>query len=273
MGAIAAAKILVYILGVDIGNTNTVFGLFNDSDDLEILHDWRTVTRRDRTSDELGIYLLGFLEFAGIQPSSISTAVYSSVVPSFSPIVERMIRDYFKTEPLRVDFTRRLPIRLNYPQPHEIGADRLVNASAAARIYGGNIICVDLGTATTFSVVHEGEFVGGSIAPGLKISIETLSNRTAQLPPIEFRRSAGGVVGQSTVQALESGFFYGWLGMLREIIQTIRTERPDLKYRVVATGGLSTLFQTEAAGLLDDVDPLLTLKGLKIIYQFQQKKG
>ncbi|MEQ9365749.1 MAG: type III pantothenate kinase [Leptospirales bacterium] len=267
----------MYILGVDIGNTNTVFGLFNDSRDLDILHDWRTVTRRDRTSDELGIYLLGFLEFAGVKPASIRTVVYSSVVPSFSPIVEHMIRHYFKTEPLRVDHTRNLPIRLRYPQPQEIGADRLVNASAAAHIYGGNVICVDLGTATTFSVIRDGEFVGGSIAPGLKISIETLSNRTAQLPPIEFKRPPGGVIGESTVQALQSGFFYGWLGMLREIIQTIRNERSDLRYQVVATGGLSALFQTEAEGLLDHVDPLLTLKGLKIIYQHQQqlpqKKG
>lgn len=263
----------MYILGVDIGNTNTVFGLFNATDDLEILHNWRTVTRRDRTSDELGIYLLGFLEFAGIKPGLVQTAIYSSVVPSFSPIVERMLRSYFNAEPVRVDHTGDLPLRLRYPQPQEIGADRLVNASAAAQIYGGDLICVDLGTATTFSVLHGDEFVGGSIAPGLKISIETLSNRTARLPPIEFRRPPRGVLGQSTVEALESGFFFGWLGMLREIIGTIRREEPTRDYRVVATGGLSNLFQTEAEGLLDEVDPLLTLKGLKIIYRYQQSQG
>jgi type III pantothenate kinase len=260
----------LHILGVDIGNTNTVFGLFDDSGNCEILHHWRTVTRRDRTSDELGIYLLGFLEFAGVSPASIGGAIYSSVVPSFSPIVERMIRDYFHAEPLRVDYALNLPLRIAYPQPGEIGADRLVNAVAVTSIYGGDIICVDLGTATTFSVVHDGEFIGGSIAPGLKISIETLSNRAAQLPPIEFRRPPGGVIGRSTVQSLESGFFYGWVGMLREIIQAIRTARPETRYRVVATGGLSTVFHTEAPGLLDEVDPLLTLKGLKIIFQHQK---
>mgnify|MGYP001798435689 CR=1 FL=1 len=263
----------MYILGVDIGNTNTVFGVFNANDDLEILHHWRTVTRRDRTSDELGIYLLGFLEFAGIKLDQIQTSIYSSVVPSFSPIVERMLQSYFNAEPVRVDHTGDLPLRLRYLQPHEIGADRLVNATAAMTIYGGDLICVDLGTATTISVIHGDEFMGGSIAPGLKMSIETLSNRTARLPPIEFRRPPGGVIGRSTVEALESGFFYGWLGLLREIITTIRREQPERNYRVVATGGLSNLFQSEAEGLLDEVDPLLTLKGLKIIYRYQQGQG
>ena len=261
----------MYTLGVDIGNSNTVFGLFDQSEDLRILHHWRTVTRRDRTSDELGIYLLGFLEFAGIKPQQIRSAIYSSVVPSFSPIVERMIREYFNTEPARVDHTRPLPLGIDYPQPDEIGPDRLVNAVASVALHGPDIICVDLGTATTFCVVEDGAFVGGSIAPGLKISIETLGNRTARLPAIEFRRPPEGVVGKSTVHALESGFFFGWLGMLREIVQTIRSERPGRKYRVVGTGGLSTLFQAEAPELFDEVDPLLTLKGLKIIWQYQKK--
>lgn len=272
-----------HVLGVDVGNSNTVFGLFEDTaDGCRILHHWRTVTRRDRTSDELGIFLLGFLESMHIDPASIGGAIYSSVVPSFNPIVERMVRDYFDAEALRVDHESPLPIAVHYERPFEIGADRLVNATAAVALYGeagapaagGNgspdLICVDLGTATTFCVIHDRAFVGGSIAPGLKLAMETLSNRAAQLPPIEFRRPPSGVVGDSTIHALQAGFFFGWRGLLREIVEEVRRSEPKRTYRVVATGGLSTTFHAEAPGLFDYVDPLLTLKGLQIIYRFRK---
>ncbi len=261
-----------FILGVDIGNTNSVFGLFEKDADGEILHDWRTVTRRERTSDELGIFLLGFLHSSGIDPAAIKGFIYSSVVPPFNPIVERMARDYFNCDPLNVRWDS-VPLKIEYPHPPEIGADRLVNAAAAREMYGGDLIIIDMGTATTFCVMHEEVYLGGSIAPGLKMSIESLSRKTAQLPPIEFARPAGGVVGDSTIHAMQSGFFYGWVGLLRGISEEIKRSGPDRKYRSVATGGLCTLIQREVPDLFDIVEPDLTLKGLQVIYRHMSSAG
>ena len=255
-----------FILGVDVGNTNTVFGLLENFAEGKILHSWRTVTRRERTSDELGIFLLGFLLSSGIDPANIKSCIYSSVVPSFNPIVERMAKDYFKTRPISVTH-ENVPLDFSYPRPYEIGADRLVNAVASASLYGGNQIIIDMGTATTFCIMHGNEYTGGSIAPGLKLSIETLSQRTAQLPPIEFVRPPSGVVGDSTIHALQSGFFYGFVGMLRGIRDEIIAARSDLKYMTVATGGLSSMIDKESPGLFDVVDGDLTLKGLQMIYR------
>ncbi|MCB1166708.1 MAG: type III pantothenate kinase [Leptospiraceae bacterium] len=254
-----------YGLAVDIGNTNTVFGLYSHGKP-EILRSWRTVTHRDRTSDELGIFLNGFLQSSGIPVSSIEHFIYSSVVPSFNPIVEKMVRDYYETEPLRVHFELPLPLKFLYPRPYEIGPDRIVNAVAASKIYGGDLIIIDLGTATTFCVVHGDEYLGGSIAPGLKLSMEALSRRAAMLPPIEFACPPSGVLGDSTIHSIQSGFFFGWIGMLREIIDQFRQREPDRDYRVIATGGLATMIQSKRA-LFDEVDGLLTLRGLQIIHE------
>ncbi|MCB1327258.1 MAG: type III pantothenate kinase [Spirochaetales bacterium] len=259
------------ILCVDIGNSNTVFGIFDSAREGEpVLKHWRTVTRRDRTSDELGIFLLGFLESASLDPASIGSCVYSSVVPSFNPIVERMARDYFQAGVLRVQHDLKLPITFDYPRPAEIGADRVVNAVAAHVRFGGDLIVIDLGTATTFCVLHQGSYVGGSIAPGLKLSMESLSRATAQLPPIEFRNPPDGAIGKSTTGALQSGFFYGWVGLLREITDRVRRHSPDRTYRVIATGGLCGLIHAEEPSLFDEVDPLMTLHGLQTIYRYQQ---
>jgi len=253
-----------YILGVDTGNTNTVFGLFAPDGDFEILHHWRTVSRRDRTSDELGIFLIGFLQTAGIAVESIGGFLYSSVVPSFNPIVERMARDYFHCSALRVSHDLSMGLEYDYPRPDEIGADRLVNAVAAHTLYGGDLIVIDMGTATTFCKLHGNRYQGGCIAPGLKLSIEALWRNTAQLPPVEFVRPEA-VTGHSTIKALQSGFYYGWIGLLKEVIAQLRAENPERSYRTVATGGLSALIQSDAQ-IFDVVDSLLTLRGLKAIY-------
>lgn len=255
-----------YTLGVDVGNSNTVFGLFDADGSGEILSNWRTVTRLERTSDELGIFLLGFLQSSRYQPEDIDGFIYSSVVPNFNPIVARMAQDYFDCQ-ARVVSCETVPLTFSYPRPFEIGADRLVNAVAAARLFGGDNIIIDLGTATTFCVVHGTEYVGGAIAPGLKLSMETLSRRTAQLPPIEFARPSSGVVGDSTIHALQAGFFFGWVGLLREIINQTKSREPNRSYRVVATGGLAALIARETEGLFDVVAPLLTLDGLRILYR------
>ena len=258
-----------YRMALDIGNSNTVVGLFDDSSE-SIPHHWRTVTHRDRTSDELGIFLIGFLQSVGIGRETIESFIYSSVVPSFNPIVERMARDYFRVEPQRVSASSNLPIQISYPRPFEIGADRLVNAVAARKFYPGDLIIIDLGTATTFCVMHGNEYLGGVIAPGLKLSMESLHRKTAQLPAIEFARPQSGVIGQSTVDALRSGFFYGWIGLIRELIERIKAESPGRSYSVVATGGLASLIHQEVPELFAAIDPLLTLKGLKAIFHHQQ---
>lgn len=254
-----------YALAIDIGNTNTVFGMLALEGGSGVVRSWRTVTRRDRTSDELGVYLSGFLQSGGYQASDVAACVYSSVVPAFNPIVERMVQDYYHTEPLRVTHELDLPIVYSYPRPDELGADRLVNAVAVWELYRRDAIIIDLGTATTFCVMHGNSYMGGVIAPGVKLSMETLTQRTSLLPSVEFRRPECGVIADSTVHGIQSGFFFGWVGLLRGIIEEIRRSNPDRSYVVVATGGLSRMIHEEEPGLFDVVDHDLTLKGLRMI--------
>lgn len=257
-----------YLMTADIGNTNTVFGLFENEKKIssEPVKHWRTVTRRDRTSDELGLFLTGFLQSAGITPGQIESCIYSSVVPSFNPIVERMSQDFFKGLPVRVTYDMKLPLTFAYPHPYEVGPDRIVNAVAVSKLYKTDAIIIDLGTATTFCLLHGNSYEGGSIAPGLKLSIEALSNRAAMLPPIEFVRPDSGVLGDTTVHSIQSGFFYGWIGLLKEIIHRMKELNPSRKYQVISTGGLANTILQEEPHIFDVVDPLLTLKGLQEIY-------
>jgi len=254
-----------YVLGVDVGNTNTVFGLFENNDNREILYNWRTATHSERTSDELGIFLISFLQSAGISQKDIQGFIYSSVVPSFNSILENMAVRYFSRDPLRAH-AETVSLEIDYPNPREIGADRLVNAVAAKEYYGRDLIVIDLGTATTFCVIRNGIYCGGIIAPGLSLSMEALTGRTAQLPAVTFRKPPN-IIGKSTVNAMESGFFYSWKGMLSGIISEIKHENPEIQYRIAATGGFSELLNQEIPGLFDEVDSLLTLRGLKLIYR------
>lgn len=258
-----------YALAIDIGNTNTVFGMLPLEADGEgsgsVARSWRTVTRRDRTSDELGVYLSGFLQSGGFRTEDVCACIYSSVVPTANPIVERMVRDYYHTEPIRVSSDLDLPIAYSYPRPYELGADRIVNAVAVWEIYRRDSIIVDLGTATTFCVMHGNSYEGGVIAPGVKLSMDTLTQRTSLLPSVEFKKPESGVIADSTVHGIQSGFFYGWVGLLRGIIGEIRKVNPHRSYLVVATGGLSRMIHDEVPGLFDIVDHDLTLKGLRLI--------
>lgn len=253
-----------YTLVIDVGNTNSVFGLFS-GDNLEPIFHKRTVTRRDRTSDELGLFLKGFLSQENLDKIQIHSAIYSSVVPSFNPIVERMLQDWYKVNPIQVNHKIQLPFTIRYPRPYELGADRIVNAAYVTYAFPGQrAIIVDLGTATTFCVVNENkEYLGGVIAPGLKISMEALTRNTAQLPPIVFEQPRG-ILGSSTVESLQSGFFYGWVGLLKGIIQEIRKEYGD-NYKVFGTGGLVSTIEEGCPGIFDTIDSLLTLKGLKVL--------
>lgn len=258
-----------YTLVIDVGNTNSVFGLFRDDEEEPIFHK-RTVTRRDRTSDELGLFFRGFLAQENLASVNLDSAIYSSVVPSFNPIVERMLSDWYDVDPIQVNYRIKLPFHILYPRPFEIGADRLVNAAyIAVRYPNQKFIIVDLGTATTFCVLNEKpEYLGGVIAPGLKISMDALTRNTAQLPPIVFEPPHA-VLGGSTIESLQSGFFYGWVGLLQGIISQIKKEYGD-DYKVIGTGGLVSTIHAAYPGIFDEIDGFLTLKGLKILSDINQ---
>ncbi|EMI71872.1 type III pantothenate kinase [Leptospira noguchii] len=252
------------LLVVDVGNTNTVFGIFENGNNIPLFHK-RTVTRKDRTSDELGLFFRGFLREFKIENEMITGGIYSSVVPTLNPILDRMFQDWFKIEAIRVHYQIKLPFSISYPRPYEIGADRLVNAAACAIDFPGKSIIIDLGTATTFCVVNEKpEYLGGVIAPGLKVSMDALTRNTSQLPPIVFQ-SPGKILGDSTIESIQSGFFFGWIGLLEGIIREIKKDKGE-DYQVVGTGGLVTVIDAAHPGIFDKIDPLLTLRGLQILH-------
>ncbi len=255
-----------YLLTIDVGNTNTVFGLF-EKDNLK--RSWRIITKKEYTSDEMGVYLNGFIQSSGYFIKDIKNVIYSSVVPSINPVIERMIKDYYSVEPIKVSYDMPLPLKYIYPKPFELGADRIVNAVAGITIYGNNLIIIDLGTATTFCLIKDKQYYGGVIAPGLKMSIESLHSKTALLPLIEFSKPPHGIIGKSTVESMQAGFFYGWIGLLKGIISELKNLYPDEEFIVIGTGGLSGVIHKEEPSIFNIIDRDLTLKGLKIIYEYK----
>ena len=247
------------LLVVDLGNTNIVLGVYRGE---ELVNSWRLATARERTADEYGILARQLVGDA--MHASLEGAIVASVVPPLNSTMVFMIRKYFGIDPLFVEPGVKTGIAIHVDNPQEVGADRIVNCAAAHDKYGGPTVIVDFGTATTFDVVTaNAEFVGGVIAPGLNISAEALFARAARLPRVDIRRPDR-VIGTNTVVNMQSGIYFGYLGLVDGILARIRAEVPNLK-RVVATGGLASLFAEESEHI-DDVDPELTLKGLKIIY-------
>jgi type III pantothenate kinase len=247
------------LLVVDLGNTNIVLGVYRDE---QLVSSWRLATARERTADEYGILAKQLVGDA--YKSALNGAIIASVVPPLNSAMTLMMRKYFNVEPLFVEPGVKTGIAIHVDNPAEVGADRIVNCAAAHEMYGGPTVIVDFGTATTFDVVTENaEFVGGVIAPGLNISAEALFARAARLPRVDIRRPDH-VIGTNTVVNMQSGIYFGYLGLVDGILARIKREVPDLK-RVVATGGLAPLFAEESEHI-DDVDPELTLKGLKLIY-------
>ncbi len=247
------------LLVVDLGNTNLVLGVYRGA---ELINSWRLATARERTADEYGILARQLVGDA--IHNDLEGAIVASVVPPLNSAMTFMIRKYFGIEPLFVEPGVKTGIAIHVDNPAEVGADRIVNCAAAHEKYGGPTVIVDFGTATTFDVVTaNAEFVGGVIAPGLNISAEALFARAARLPRVDIRRPDH-VIGTNTVVNMQSGIYFGYLGLVDGILARIRNEVPNLK-RVVATGGLATLF-AEDSEHIDEVDPELTLQGLKIIY-------
>ncbi|MFQ5882104.1 MAG: type III pantothenate kinase [Candidatus Methylomirabilales bacterium] len=249
------------LLAVDIGNTNTVLGLFRER---ELLHHWRVATRREGTPDEYGILLKNLFEVVGVSRSGVTGMIMASVVPPLQPVFEEMAKGYLNLTPLVVGPGIRTGMPILYDNPREVGADRIVNAVAAYETYGGPAIVVDFGTATTFDAISaRGEYVGGVIAPGVGASAEALFERAAKLPRVEIVRPRG-VIGKNTVGSMQAGLFYGYLGLVDEIVRRMvkEMERDPV---VIGTGGLAHLILAESE-TVQRIDPLLTLKGLQILY-------
>ncbi|HOM01873.1 MAG TPA: type III pantothenate kinase [Acetivibrio sp.] len=251
------------ILVIDVGNTNTVFGVY---DGKKLLNHWRMETSKGKTSDEYGMFIISLLNYEKIAIDRIEAVVVASVVPPIMYSIEHAIRKYFKLEPMIVGPGIKTGINIKYENPREVGADRIINAVAACEIYGGPLIIVDFGTATTFCAVSsKGEYLGGVICPGIKISAEALFQKTAKLPKIDLVKPDT-VIGRNTVSSMQSGIIYGYVGKVDYIVRRMKKEMKEDNIKVIATGGLARLIASESE-TIDEINGLLTLEGLRIIYE------
>ena len=250
------------LLAIDIGNTNIVLGVFKGR---QLKGEWRIATSLSRTTDEYGILLLDLFFAQKLAAKDIIGIVISSVVPPLTPVFEEMGRKYFGRSPMVVTHESKTGLRIRYEQPKDVGADRIVNAAAAFTLYGGPLIIVDFGTATTFCAVSkQGDYLGGAIAPGLMISAEALFARAAKLPKAELLKPKN-VICQDTVSSMQAGIIIGYVGLVDELVTRMKQELGGKPF-VVATGGLAGLIAPESK-TIQKVHSSLTLEGLRIIYQ------
>ncbi len=257
------------LLAIDCGNTNIVFAVFDDEDKRAV---WRASTDTKRTADEYAVWLTQLMSLKDLTPADIDGAIIASVVPAAMHGLVTLCESYFKVAPLVVgDPGVDIGIEVRIEQPSQVGADRLVNAVAAHQHYGGPLIIIDFGTATTFDVVGaDGAYEGGVIAPGINESLEALHAAAAKLPRIAIERPPQRVVGGSTVSAMQSGAYWGYIGLIEGLVARIRAE-DGRELKVIATGGLAPLF-ARATNSIDLVDQDVTLHGLRLIFANNRAK-
>jgi len=250
------------LLVIDVGNTNTVLGLY-DGD--ELVHDWRIRTVVDHTVDEYGMLIYNLYKNSRVSPKAIKDIIISCVVPPMLNILEPLCNKYFNIRPLIVGPGIKTGMPIFYDNPREVGADRIVNSVAAYEKYGGDLIIVDFGTATTFDYVSKkGEYMGGCISPGIMIASEALFSKAAKLPRVEISRPRT-VIGKDTVSSMQAGILYGYACLVDGLVERIKEEVKS-NPKVIATGGLAKIIASETKSI-QVVDEMLTLEGLQIIYK------
>jgi type III pantothenate kinase len=257
------------LLVLDVGNTNTVLGVFDiSSESSRLIAHWRVSTTKTQTVDEYGVLFRNLFAMNGLEFTAVKGTVISSVVPPLDTILREVCERYFQSQPLFIEPGVKTGMPVHYDNPAEVGADRIVNSVAAFEKYGGPCIIVDFGTATTFDVVSKkGEYLGGVITPGIGISADALFSRTARLPRVDVRKPPR-VLATNTVNSVQSGLYYGYIGLIDGILERLFAEIGD-EVAVVATGGLAPLMG-EGSKYIEKVDDLLTLEGLRIIYERNQ---
>jgi len=256
------------LLAIDVGNSNNVIGLFSEG---RMLTHWRIRTEWNRTADEYWVLIKEFILLNNVGAETIDDIVVACVVPPLVPILREMARKYFSCEPLIVGPGVKTGISILYRNPAEVGADRIVNSVAAFEKYGGPLIIIDFGTATTFDAVSKkGEYLGGVIFPGIQIAMEALFKNTAKLPRVEMTVPKS-VIGKSTVESIQSGAVHGFVGMVENLIAKIRKEL-DPGARVIATGGVVEWIADQCPQI-ETIDPFLTLEGMRIIYEKNKDAG
>jgi type III pantothenate kinase len=253
------------LLVIDIGNTNTSFGVFDGG---TLVTHWRLTTARSRTVDELGVLARNLFALADLDVKAIDAIAVASVVPPLNFTLKRMAEVYFHLTPLFIDHTVDTGLPILYQPPSDVGADRIVDAVAAIHKYGAPCIVVDFGTATTFDAINSrGEYLGGVITPGITISADALFERAAKLPRVEIKRPQK-VIGSATVEAMQSGLYHGYVGLVDGILRKMIAELGGTA-RVIATGGLASLIAI-GSEFIEHVDETLTLEGLRLVYERQK---